>query len=156
MMFAGNAILALLWAMLTGSFTLLNLGVGFAVGFLILVWIGPLRRSSYTYRLISCVKLLAFTIWELVRANLQVAWYTVSDLRGLSPAILAVPLEDGLSDLEITLLSTLITLTPGTLTLELSPDRRRLFVHFIHVREPEVSITQIKNGFEARLLKVTR
>lgn len=156
MMLTANILLALLWAALTGSFTLLNVAFGFVAGLAVLAWVGRGRRSGYAHRVVACATLIGFAVYELILANLRVAWYTISNLRDLKPAVLGVPLTEDLSDLEITLLSTLVTLTPGTLTLDLAHDRRRLFVHFMHVNDPDEAIWQIKDGFERRILEVTR
>lgn len=60
------------------------------------------------------------------------------------------------TDLEITLLANLITLTPGTLTLDVAPDRKSLYVHAMFVDDPEQIRAEIKNGMERRLLEVMR
>lgn len=104
----------------------------------------------------AAAELAGFTFYELMLANLRVARYTVSRLRTLRPAVLRVPLEPDLTDTEITLLASLITLTPGTLTLDVSRDRSAMFVHFMHVEDDAQAIAAVKNGFERRILKVTR
>jgi multicomponent Na+:H+ antiporter subunit E len=71
-----------------------------------------------------------FFAWELVLANLRVARLVLGPRAGLRPAIVALPL-DVRSDLAIQLLATTITLTPGTLSLDVSSDRRTLYVHVV-------------------------
>ena len=61
-----------------------------------------------------------------------------------------------MTDPEITLLANLITLTPGTLTLDVSADKRQMFVHFMHVDDPAEAVQEIKSGFERRILEATR
>ena len=157
MNFGTNLLLAVLWAALFGPFTPANLLVGFVVGYLILrVCGGRTARPGYVRRVRAAVELALFTVYELVVANLRVAWYTVSSLRALRPAILEVPLEPGITDTELTLLSSLVTLTPGTLTLDVAPDGSALFVHFMHVEDPERAVASIKDGFERRILETTR
>ncbi len=70
-------------------------------------------------------------------------------------AIVAIPL-DAKTDREITLLANLITLTPGTLSLDVSEDRRFLYVHAMFVEDVESFRDSIKNGFERRLLELMR
>lgn len=152
-----NLLLALLWAAVIGPFTPANMLVGFVVGYLMLRVCGGRRdRPTYVRRVWATAALLGFTVYEVVLSNLRVAWYTVSSLRSLRPAVLRVPIEDGLTDGEITLLSGLITLTPGTLTLDVAEDRSALFVHFMHVEDAERAVYAIKEGFERRILEVTR
>jgi multicomponent Na+:H+ antiporter subunit E len=152
-----NLLLALLWAALIGPFTPANLLVGFVVGYLILRLCSPRGdEAEYVRRAWAAFRLAGFTIVSLIQANLRVARHTVSRLGSLRPAVLAVPLEEGLSDAEVTLLATLITLTPGTLTLDVSGDRRLMFVHFMHIDDEESAIDSVKSGFEKRILEVTR
>jgi multicomponent Na+:H+ antiporter subunit E len=93
--------------------------------------------------------------WELILSNLRVAYDVLRPIRYLSPGVLAVPL-DLKSDAEITLLSNLITLTPGTIGLDVSDDRKVLFIHAMHVRDGERVKRSIKEGFERRIWKITR
>ena len=73
----------------------------------------------------------------------------------LHPAIIAFPLTVT-SDAEITLLANLITLTPGTLSLDVSDDRQFLFIHAIDVIDREAFIRDLKDGFERHVLEVFR
>ena len=68
--------------------------------------------------------------------------------------MLAVPLQEDLSDGEVTLLSVLVTLTPGTLSIDLSKDRTLLYVHFMHVEDPDEAIRSITEGYERRILRL--
>lgn len=154
MIFASNILLAILWSLLIGPFTPYNLLAGFFISMLALsVCSNPGR--AYAMRFWAIAALLLFLTKELVKANIRVAYYTVSSLKTLRPAILAVPLEP-LTDPEITLLANLITLTPGTLTLDVSADKRQMFVHFMHVDDPSEAVQEIKSGFERRIMEATR
>jgi multicomponent Na+:H+ antiporter subunit E len=73
----------------------------------------------------------------------------------MKPGIVKVPL-DAKSDLEITLLANLITLTPGTLSLGVSKDRSALYVHAMYIQSKQEFIDSIKNGFEKKLLEIMR
>jgi multicomponent Na+:H+ antiporter subunit E len=73
----------------------------------------------------------------------------------LRPAIVAVPLTLD-RDAEIALLANLITLTPGTLSLDVSPDRRTLYVHAMATAGPDELRREIRDGFERRILEVFR
>jgi multicomponent Na+:H+ antiporter subunit E len=154
-MFAANILFAVAWAALIGPFTPTNLAAGYIVGYAALL-IATGGRVEYFRRSRSAMGLALYTVYELASANLRVAWYTVSRLSDLKPAILAVPLEENLTDAEITLLGSLITLTPGTLTMDVSPDRSAMYIHFMHVDDADEAIAEIKSGFERRVLEVTR
>jgi multicomponent Na+:H+ antiporter subunit E len=73
----------------------------------------------------------------------------------MTPGIVRVPL-DVKTDFEITLLANLISLTPGTLSLDVSEDRKVLYVHTMYVGDKDKFIEGIKSGFERRLLKLLR
>lgn len=113
-------------------------------------------RGGYFARVGICIGFVLYFLRELVMANIKMAYFTLSPLRSLRPAILAVPLRDDLTDVEIMVLSSLLTLTPGTLSLDVSADRKILFVHFMHVEDADAAIREIQEGFERRLLEVTR
>lgn len=157
MTLVAHIVLALLWTVLIGPNTLANFIVGAILGFGV-IWISTRGRGrgSYAARVIAIIGLIAFTLRELVIANFRVAYYTVSPLKGIRPAMFDVPLEPDSTDLEITLLACLITLTPGTLTIDLSPDRLAMRVHAMHVPNTDAAIHDIKHGFERRILEVTR
>jgi multicomponent Na+:H+ antiporter subunit E len=150
-----NLLLALTWAFGTGSFTLGNLTLGFVLGYLILLFLPHITPSSYFAKLRHLVSFLAFFTWELLRASLRVAYDVVTPRLRSRPAIVAVPL-DVTSDEEIALLATLVTLTPGSMSLEISPDRRVLYVHGMFVDDPEVFRRSIKEGFERRIMEFFR
>lgn len=152
-----NILLAIAWVAATGGFTAVNFVVGLVLGYLVLFMASPIeRRNPYFIKVWRVVSFCLFAIKELVKANIQMARWTVGRLDGLRPAILAVPLEPNMTDTEITILANLITLTPGTLTLDVSHDRSVLFVHFMHVEDPQAEKDAIREGFERRLLEITR
>lgn len=151
-------VLALMWAAITGSFTLLNLLLGGAVS-IIALWMvrkqiaGPFLLTRA--RRIVALALLFF--YELALSAIRVAWLVISpNMRAqLQPGIVAFPLTVK-SDAEITLLANLITLTPGTLSLDVSEDRKFIFVHAISVPDKADLIKGIATGFEAKIIEVFR
>jgi multicomponent Na+:H+ antiporter subunit E len=155
-MLVGNLLVALFWAMLSGDFSGPSVAVGFVAGYVLLWALQPaLGRSVYFAKLGQILGLGAFLAWELVAANVKVAWSVLMPTRRLRPAVVAVPL-DARTDLEIALLSNLITLTPGSFGVDVSEDRRFLYVHTIDFEDVETFRRQIKDGFERRLLEVLR
>jgi len=156
--FLSNILLTLIWVFLTGEYKFNNFLFGFVLSFIIL-WIlsGAEERSSKKYFKIvpRIISFALFFIWELTKANIQVAYEVITPKFNMKPGIIAIPLE-AKTDLEITLLANLITLTPGTLALDVSTDRSVLYVHGMYVMEKEEFITDIKQGFEKRLLEILR
>jgi multicomponent Na+:H+ antiporter subunit E len=140
----GNIFLSLVWMALTGAFTFANFVVGFAVSSAVL-W---LTGSRFRF-----VGLFFFFLWELLMANLRVAYEVLTPGYQMRAAIIAIPL-DANSDLEITVLANLITLTPGTLSLDVSADRKILYIHAMHVHDVEKFRKEIKVRLERRVMEV--
>lgn len=103
----------------------------------------------------SWLRLIALFIKELVLSALQVAWLVVQPKLRLRPGFIAFPLTVT-SDVQITLLANLITLTPGTLSVDVSEDRKTLFIHAIDVPDREALIGRIAAGFETRILRAVK
>ena len=151
-----NALLTLVWAAITGNFGPGNLLVGFALGFLILLFTRRVAGSPfYAVKALQAFGLVAFFLWELLKANLRVATDVIAPRARMRPGVIAVPL-DASTDTEITVLASLVGLTPGSLSLDVSADRRTLYVHTMHLDDPDAVRREIKDGFERRLLAVTR
>ncbi|MBX3360227.1 MAG: Na+/H+ antiporter subunit E [Phycisphaeraceae bacterium] len=153
---AANLILAVLWGLTTENFSVMNLTIGYLVSLGILVFVRRALGDSHYFRDISEVLALVwFFLKELVIANIRMAKYTLSPLDRLRPGIIAVPM-DFMTDAEITLLANLITLTPGTLSIDVSKDKRTLFVHVMDITSAQAVRDEIKQGFEARVLRAAR
>jgi multicomponent Na+:H+ antiporter subunit E len=155
--FLWNLLLALAWAVATGLFTVPNLLVGLVLGYLILYFAqGALGPSPYFTKVPQVARFAVFYLWQLFLANLRLAYDVITPRHHMRPGVIAVPL-DVRTDAEITLLANLITLTPGTLSLDLSPDRRVLYVHAIYTDgDIDQARRQIKEGLERRVLEVLR
>lgn len=146
-----NLVLVGLWVLATGDTSWQNVGVGLVLGFALLWWLWPQDQDRrYFGKLPQALGFVAFLVVELVLSTLQVA-YGVLVPACRAPAIVRVPL-DARSDLEITLLANLITLTPGTIALGLSDDRRHLLVHAMFARSDDALRRKIKDGYERRVL----
>jgi multicomponent Na+:H+ antiporter subunit E len=148
----GSILLALAWAALQGEITLANLLVGYVIGYLILALLakGGVLPATLASRTVRAAGLAGFFVRELVVANLRVASDVLGSSARIRPAVVAIPL-DVTSDGEILLLSMLINITPGSVTIDLSDDRRTLYVHVMHMRSAEESRRDIKDGFERRV-----
>ena len=154
-MFLLNLLLALAWILLTGDFGPINLCIGFILGYFALrVGSRADGASNYAAKLPKVIGFFFFFVRELVWASLRVAFDIVTLTHHMKPAVVAVPL-DVTTDAQITLLANLITLTPGTLSLDVSDDRKTLYVHVMYLADKVKLIAGIKNGFERRVLEVT-
>ncbi|WP_158320343.1 Na+/H+ antiporter subunit E [Pseudobdellovibrio exovorus] len=99
------------------------------------------------------VLLIGYFLKEVFVANVQIAKLVFKKPKYIHPAIIKVPL-DIKTERGLLLLSSMITLTPGTLSLDISSDRKHLYVHVTHTTSPEVVVAQIKSGFERKLMEV--
>lgn len=150
-----NILLALAWLALTGQFTPTNLVIGLGLGY-VLLWLTrqtSQQPSNYFNKVRQVVGFTLFFLWELILANLRVAYDILTPRHHMRPGVVAIPLDIE-SDAAITLLANLITLTPGSLSLDVSSDRRTLYVHAMHIDNVEQFRREIKEGFERRVLEV--
>lgn len=151
-----NVLLALAWGAITGSFDFLNLLFGFVLAALALSLIREqIGTSGAVERVWRAFTLACLFLYELVMSSVRVAIIVLSPGRVLRPAIIAYPLQVD-RDFEITLLANLITLTPGTLSLDVSEDRQTLFIHCIDVPDVDAVIADIRNGFERKIMETFR
>lgn len=149
-------VLAFIWAAVTGTFTLANLLLGGAIGAVAVLMVRDqvsrphvLRRAWRILRLaLLFFQELALSAW---RVAVLVASPNMKDR--IHPGIFAYPLTVK-SDAEITLLANLITLTPGTLSVDVSEDRSVIYIHALEVRDKDETIRSIRDGFEARIIEV--
>jgi len=154
--FALNLLFLLFWLVLTEELTATNTLLGFLVGYLFLYLVRPLMpETNYFEKIPGFIRFLIFYFKELVLSNLVVAYDVLTPWDLSEPEIVGIPL-DAKSDLEIAVLMNLITLTPGTLSMDLSEDRKTLFVHGMFVRDTEKFRKQIKEEFERRVMELMR
>lgn len=155
--FLWNLVLAFVWAFATGQLTTSNILIGLVLGYWVLFFT---QRSdegrSYFVRVWRVAKFIVFYLGQMIRSNLRVAYDVVTPKNYMRPGVIAVPLSVD-TDAEIVLLANLITLTPGTLSLDLSPDRKTLYVHMMYIDvDAEQARRQIKEGLESRVLELLR
>jgi multicomponent Na+:H+ antiporter subunit E len=154
-MFALNLILAVAWASLMADFSVLSLLSGFVLGYGALWFVQPLMggRSTYYGRVWKSFRLVFFFLWELIISSFRVAWEVITPGDTSRAQIVEMPL-DVESDIEILLVTNLISLTPGTLSLDVTPDRKTLIIHAMFVDDPDALVRDLKNGMERMVREV--
>lgn len=151
-----NIALSLVWAALTGNFDPANLIAGFALGYgALFVVRRALEPSDYFEKVWQVIGFVFFFLWELVIANLRVAYDVLTLRHYMKPRVIGIPL-DARTDAEITALAYFISLTPGTLSLDVSTDRRTMFIHAMYAPDADKVRNEIKQGIERRLLRLMR
>lgn len=150
------ALFALAWLAVSGSFTIPNLLLGIVAGALSLALIRDhIRPDGRRIRPLKLLSLLLLFIKELALSAWKVAVLVASPKMALKPGIFAFPLTVD-RDFEITLLANLITLTPGTLSVDVSADRKVLYVHALDCSDPVGTRREIAGGFEKKILEAFR
>lgn len=155
-----NLLLMLAWCAFTSDFQPQNLAIGFGIGLgslAVLSRLGLTGDSRYVPKIGKVVGFVGFYLWELLIANVRMARDVLSPRLQVRPAIIALPLDMHTdSDSEIALLANLISLTPGTLTIDISNDRRTLYIHAVNVPggDVEAFCLNLKQQMERRVLEV--
>ncbi len=150
---AWNMLAAVLWVLLNGNYNLGSFVLGFIIGYFILLFC--VRKhpsfSPYFYKVPTAIHFVIFFLYDLIVANIKVAYDIVTPKHLMKPAVLKIPLSLR-TDTQIALFGNLITVTPGSLTLDVSPDKQWLYVHVMYLEDEEKQLrefaaleTRIKN-----------
>lgn len=149
-------ILAIGWAVATGSFTMPNLLFGALIGgFCLFLIRGQIGGARFWRRSLRVMSLGWLFVQELAASAVRVGLLVLRPRLDLRPALIAFPLT-ATRDVEITLLANLVTLTPGTLSVDVSADGKFLLIHAIDVADREELIRSIREGLEKRVLEACR
>lgn len=113
--------------------------------------------TTYFRKLPKAIGFLIYFLKEVLMANIKIAYDIITPRFSLRPTVIAFPLSVK-TDLEITILACMFTLTPGSLSLDVSKDRKILYVHVLYLQEGgvEALIEKLKYGFERRLIALTK
>ena len=111
------------------------------------------REFARIGRLSSVPKMLCLLALDIVRSNITVALQVLGPERKIRPGFIWVPLDIG-NIHGIAALTSIITLTPGTVSSVLSDDRSHLLVHVLNLDDADAVIRQIKTRYEAPLMEI--
>lgn len=146
--------LLLLWLLLANQLSVgqLLLGAFLGWGIALLVrefWVDvrPVAKP------LTLVRFLLMVLLDIVTANIEVSRIILGPRAKVRPGFVVVPLELR-DEVGLIMLTSIISLTPGTVSADLSDDRRNLLLHCLDVTEPEALVAQIKSRYEAPLLEV--
>jgi multicomponent Na+:H+ antiporter subunit E len=139
-----------------GQANLIGFMAGFVIGYLALWVTRPLYSpSGYFARVIKILMLVFSFLWQLMVSNFRVLWDVITPSQFSRPGVIGVPL-DAKTDFEIMLLANMISLTPGSLTLDVAADRTMIYVHVMFLDDIETARREIKEKIERRLLEAIR
>ncbi|MCG3175722.1 MAG: Na(+)/H(+) antiporter subunit E [Candidatus Omnitrophica bacterium] len=150
-----NILLAVIWAAMAGSFEPPVLVTGALLGYAVLRICRAPKGGRHFRSVRSTIAYALFVAWELWLSSVQVAHDVITTAKRNTPGVVAVPLEP-LSDMQIFILANSITLTPGTMTLDVSSDRRTLYIHGMFVKDPAAFRKGLKENFERRVMELMR
>ncbi|RUT38352.1 Na+/H+ antiporter subunit E [Paenibacillus anaericanus] len=151
-----NIFIAYLWMFLQEEMSILNFISGYFVGLFILLCIRRFFKTPfYIFTLAAIGKLFIIFIHELNISAVMVMKHVLRPKIDVKPGIFKVE-TDLEGDLEITLLSLLICLTPGSVVMEITPDSKVLYVHGLNMPESKESVLKSKSIFEKAIKDVTR
>lgn len=154
-LFLSNLMLTLIWVLATGVLTEENLLFGFFLGFGVL-WIVTTGKTDrkYFYIVPTLIGFIGTLLWETIKENFMTVKESIFQDQ-LEPAIIKYPLK-AKTDGEISLLANIVALTPGTVVIDVSDDKKVMFIHVMHLKDKESFIKEIQTKFENKLLKITR
>lgn len=152
-----NILLTLVWAGLLGAISAETLISGFVLSYFVLFFVARSHRehNSYFGKVPKTISFVGYYLWELIKSNVIVAWDVLTPQHMMTPGVVAIPILAE-TDFEITLLANLISMTPGTLSLDVSDDRKTLYVHAMYVKDPQALRDDITNNLERRVLEILR
>ncbi|MEC9374081.1 MAG: Na+/H+ antiporter subunit E [Planctomycetota bacterium] len=143
MRFLFNLLLALIWCALMGSFSTWNLLAGIVVGAGVLTVYAKARGDKPYLR--AAWRRVKFTIYFarlLVSSNVKVAWEVLTPRMHQQPRIIRYDVS-GLTEVQRAALASAITLTPGTLVADISPNQRYLYVHCMYAKDRDAAVREI-------------
>lgn len=157
MLVAINLFLTLVWVGLFGTFDVPTIASGFLLSYFFLWVIYRSKDSTPAYftKPPKILSFLAYYLKELVISNFVIARDILTPKDYMAPGVIAVPIRAE-TDFELTLLANLITMTPGTLSLDFSPDRKTLYVHAMYIHDADALRNDITNNLERRVLEIVR
>ena len=136
-------LIALAWCFLQGSITLGNLILGVFLGMLVFIVSKSFNGMDKSWRQLRATsRLIVFVLWELVVSSFRVGWDIVTPTVYARPRIVRIPIDD-LDDVAITILANAISLTPGSLALEVSDNRQYLYVHLMYAEDRDEAVRNI-------------
>jgi len=154
--FVFNLLMMLAWAAITGLFSAGNLVVGFILGYLIIAFTlgGEPAMDAYVRKVPRFVTFLGYFLKALLVSNLRVAYDVLTPTHLMKPAIIRLPMQSR-SPAEITALANLISLTPGTLSMDIDETKFVLYVHVMYLDDGQDTLRELQD-LERRVLELMR
>ncbi|MFN4038461.1 MAG: Na+/H+ antiporter subunit E [Erythrobacter sp.] len=150
-----TVLLVVIWMLALNAFSFGGFLVALVLGIALPLFTAPFWPDRPPVRFgFPLVKYVLLVTWDIVIANFQIAWIILFRRnRDMRPAWLAIPLDVSSTE-AITVLAATISLTPGTVSADISTDGQHLLVHALDTPDPAAEIARIKNRYERRLMEI--
>lgn len=149
-----SLVLLVVWLLLNNTVSPGSILFGSVLALVIPLLTTPLQNPHPSLRRpLLAVKYLFVLVWDIILSNIEVAIQVMGPLHKLAPGFIAIPL-DMKGDLPITLLASSISLTPGTVSVEVSKDHQWLYVHALNLKDEAKMIQSIKHRYEKPLKEI--
>ena len=149
-----SVLLVVMWVVMVNDLTFGTLFLGLVVGFGVPLFTAPWWPGRPRVRFVPAAAYLTLVLWDIVVANIEVAAIILfKPTRDLEPAWLTIPLELTTPE-AVTVFAGTISLTPGTVSCDISACGDYLLVHALHAPDPASEIAKIKARYEARLKEI--
>lgn len=147
-------VLVAVWLLLVGEFSVAHLLLAALLAVLIPRFSERLReRRGMPGKPLVMARLMLVVLRDIVVSNLQVARLILGPESRIRPGFIWIPL-DIRNVYGITALASIITMTPGTLSCDLSEDKRHLLVHCLNLDDPDAAVAEIKQNYERPLMEI--
>jgi multicomponent K+:H+ antiporter subunit E len=148
------AMLIVFWLLLTHHFTVGNVLLAAILAWLIPWGVNRIRTAvTPVQKPFQLIAFLGLVLGDIIVSNIVVAKQVLGSPERLQPGFVAIPL-DLTGALPITMLASTISLTPGTVSIEISEDQTILYVHALHVTEEKALVDRIKHRYEQPLKEI--
>ncbi len=145
-----------MWMFLSETYTFVAFVSGYLIGILLLLFLQRfIPDTFYLKRVFKMIQLVLLFTKELLLSNIEIIKMVYRKDQNFKTGIFALP-TDLKSNWEITMLTSLISLTPGTLSLSVSEDNRIIYIHAMNIDDNDEAIKSIKETFERAIMEVTR
>jgi multicomponent K+:H+ antiporter subunit E len=150
-----TALLVIIWMLALNAFSVGGFVVALVLGIAVPLFTAPFWPDRPQVRFgLPLVRYILLVMWDIVIANFQIAWIILfRRSRDLRPAWLIIPLDVSSTE-AITMLAGTISLTPGTVSSDISTDGQHLLVHALDTADPQADIDRIKTRYERRLMEI--
>jgi multicomponent Na+:H+ antiporter subunit E len=111
------------------------------------------KIADIIVRIFRAILFVFYYLRELIVSSLWVAYDIITPTEYQKPGIVEVPI-DLKSDTAIIAFANLISMTPGSLTIDMSPDKKRIYVHAMYLHDKKIFIDKMKNELEHRIRQI--